>query len=438
MKDSLSLKKLLSLSMMLFALFFGAGNMIFPPAMGQLAGTNVWTALAGFIFTDVGLPLLCIAAVVFAGRSFDAVVGGPGVKFGVFFVILLHLLIGPLFAIPRTGSVSFEMAIVPFLGADANVLLFSFIYTTIFFGATWFLSYNPNKIVTIVGSILTPVLLVSIFTIGISAVINPIGPLSAPVGDYNTIAFSKGMIEGYNAMDALAAGIFALIVIENVENMGVKRESSIIKYTMLAGLFAAIGLTVVYGILAYVGATANTLGQFSNGGALLSAVANHMFGTAGQLILGVAVMFACLTTSIGLTTACGDYFSAHFKSLNYKKVITAVCLFSFFVSNIGLTQLLNITIPGLLMVYPVLMALTITSFFRKWLNRSAFIGIVAGSALVSIPEGLAALFGTYLPAAIGPISTFLGMIPFQALGIGWVVPTAILGTIGYVIGVIKK
>ena len=149
-------------------------------------------------------------------------------------------------------------------------------------------------------------------------------------------------------------------------------------------------------------------------------------------------MFACLTTSIGLTTACGDYFSKHFESLAYKKVTTAVCLFSFFVSNIGLTQLLNITIPGLLMVYPVLMALIITSFFRQWLNRSAFIGIVAGSALVSIPEGLAALFGTYLPSAVGPISAFLGMIPFQNLGIGWVVPVIVLGAIGQIIGVIKK
>ncbi|MBQ2994355.1 MAG: branched-chain amino acid transport system II carrier protein [Peptococcaceae bacterium] len=437
MKDRLSLKKLLSLSMMLFALFFGAGNMIFPPAMGQAAGTNVWIALAGFIFTDVGLPVLCIAAVVFANRSLNNALSGPGVGFAFFFVVLLHLLIGPLFAIPRTGSVSFEMAIVPFIG-DGSLLLFSFIYTAIFFGATWFLSSNPSKIVSIVGDILTPVLLISIFIIGITAVINPISPMGAPIGDYNTIAFSKGMIEGYNAMDALAAGIFALIVIENVETMGVKRESGIIKYTMLAGVLAAVGLAVVYGILAYVGATVGALGEFSNGGALLSTVANHMFGTVGQLILGIAVMFACLTTSIGLTTACGDYFSKHFESLSYKKVTTAVCLFSFFVSNIGLTQLLNITVPGLLMVYPVLMALIITSFFRKWLNRGAYIGIVAGSALVSIPEGLAALFGTYLPAAAGPIKAFLAMIPFQSLGIGWVVPAAILGVIGYIIGIVKK
>ncbi|MBQ5702335.1 MAG: branched-chain amino acid transport system II carrier protein, partial [Peptococcaceae bacterium] len=366
MNEKMSFSQLLALSLMLFALFFGAGNMIFPPAMGQLAGTNVGAALAGFIFTDVGLPLLAIAAVVFANRSLDTMAGRAGEKFGRFFIILIYLLIGPLFAIPRTGSVSFEMVVTPFLGADTNPLIFSVIFTAIFFTAVYFLSANPSRIVAIVGKVLTPVLLIAIFIIGLTAVINPIGPLGEPVGDYNTIAFFKGMVEGYAAMDALAAGIFALIVIQNVEAMGIRQEKNIIKYTMLAGLFAAMGLAVVYGILAFVGATAGPLGEFTNGGQLLSAVSKHMFGTAGMLILGVAVLFACLTTAIGLTTACGEYFSDHFAKLEYNHVIIAVVLFSFVVSNVGLTQLLSITVPGLLMVYPILMALVISGFFDKW------------------------------------------------------------------------
>ena len=189
MKEKMSFSQLLALSLMLFALFFGAGNMIFPPAMGQLAGTNVGAALAGFIFTDVGLPLLAIAAVVFANRSLDTMAGRAGEKFGRFFIILIYLLIGPLFAIPRTGSVSFEMVVTPFLGADTNPLIFSVIFTAIFFTAVYFLSANPSRIVAIVGKVLTPVLLIAIFIIGLTAVINPIGPLGEPVGDYNTIAF---------------------------------------------------------------------------------------------------------------------------------------------------------------------------------------------------------------------------------------------------------
>ena len=403
MKEKMSFSQLLALSLMLFALFFGAGNMIFPPAMGQLAGTNVGAALAGFIFTDVGLPLLAIAAVVFANRSLDTMAGRAGKKFGRFFIILIYLLIGPLFAIPRTGSVSFEMVVTPFLGADTNPLIFSVIFTAIFFTAVYFLSANPSRIVAIVGKVLTPVLLIAIFIIGLTAVINPIGPLGEPVGDYNTIAFFKGMVEGYAAMDALAAGIFALIVIQNVEAMGIRQEKNIIKYTMLAGLFAAIGLAVVYGILAFVGATAGPLGEFTNGGQLLSAVSKHMFGTAGMLILGVAVLFACLTTAIGLT------------------------------------QLLSITVPGLLMVYPVLMALVISGFFDKWFKgrQPIYAGILIGSALISIPNGLEALCATY-GIDVTAMSNILQMVPLYNLSLGWVVPAIIGGILGYIVSIVKK
>ena len=224
MNEKMSFSQLLALSLMLFALFFGAGNMIFPPAMGQLAGTNVLPALAGFIFTDVGLPLLAIAAVAFANRSLDTMAGRAGKKFGRFFIILVYLLIGPLFAIPRTGSVSFEMVVTPFLGTDTNPLIFSVIFTGIFFALVYFLSANPTKIVAIVGKILTPVLLIAIFIIGFTAVLNPIGPLGEPVGDYNTIAFFKGMVEGYAAMDALAAGIFALIVFRTLKPWVLNRK----------------------------------------------------------------------------------------------------------------------------------------------------------------------------------------------------------------------
>ena len=194
MKEKLPFSQLLSLSLMLFALFFGAGNMIFPPAMGQAAGTNVWSALAGYIATDVGLPLLTIAAVVFTGRTLSNLAGKVSKGFSVFFVALVYLLIGPLFAIPRTGSVSFELALLPFLGEGSNTTLWSVVFTAIFFGLTYFLSANPQKIVYIVGKILTPILLLSIFIIGLSAIVHPIGTLEAPVGDYTTIPFFKGLL----------------------------------------------------------------------------------------------------------------------------------------------------------------------------------------------------------------------------------------------------
>ncbi len=439
MKEKMSFSQLLSLALMLFALFFGAGNMIFPPAMGQSAGTNVWPALAGFIFTDVGLPLLAITAVVFAGRSLDNMVNRAGKKFGAFFIVLMYLLIGPFFAIPRTGSVSFELVVTPFLSTGVNPIIFSVIFTGIFFGTVFALSSNPSRIVAIVGKVLTPILLVSIFIIGISAIINPIGPLGEPVGDYTSISFFKGMIEGYMAMDALAAGIFALIVIDNIEILGIQKESNIVKYTLLSGAMAAFGLAVVYGILAYVGATAGPLGHFDNGGLLLSAVSRHMFGTVGMLILGIAVLFACLTTAIGLTTACGEYFSSRYPKLDYDHIIIAVCLFSFVVSNVGLTQLLSITLPALLMVYPILMALVLAGFLDKWFKgrQPIYVGILIGAALISIPNGLEAFAANY-GIATTTMSNLLQMVPFYTLGLGWVIPAIIGGVIGYAVSILKK
>lgn len=439
MKEKLSFSQFLSLSLMLFALFFGAGNLIFPPAMGQLAGTNVWAALAGFITTDVGLSVLTIAGVVFAGCSMKNMVSRPGEGFGMFFTALIFLLIGPLFAIPRTGSVSFELAILPFLGEGANVTLVSFIFTAVFFSANYFLSANPQKIVYIVGRVLTPILLLSIFIIGLGAIVYPIGPMSAPVGDYVTIPFFKGFVEGYQAMDPLAAGLFALIVIENIQGMGVQKESNIVKYTLLAGLFAALGLAVVYGLLAYAGATSISLGEFSNGGQMLSAIANHMFGKVGMLILGVAVLFACLTTSIGLTTSFGDYFSKTYIKLEYNHVILVVCLFSFFISNIGLTQLIAITLPALLAVYPLLIALVCASFLHNWIGerRAPYIGILIGAALVSIPSGLEALAKNF-SIDVTAMSNLLSMLPFQELGLGWVIPAIIGGFIGILVNAIMK
>ena len=221
--------------------------------------------------------------------------------------------------------------------------------------------------------------------------------------------------------------------------MGIRGERSIVKYTLLAGLLAAVGLAVVYGILAYVGATSSPLGQFGNGGQLLSAVANHMFGTVGMLILGVAVLFACLTTAIGLTTSFGDYFSRTYIKLEYNHVIIAVCVFSFLVSNVGLSQLISITLPVLLMVYPLLMALVFTAFLDKLFQgrQAVYIGVLLGTAIISIPNGLEALAANY-GMSLGVVSQWLTYVPFYELSLGWVIPAVLGGIIGWIVSLVTK
>lgn len=431
MKEKMSLSQIVSLSLMLFALFFGAGNMIFPPALGQASGENVWPALAGFIFTDAGISVLGIAAIVLAGKSLADLSQKVGPRFAAAFAIMVYFLIGPLFAIPRTGSVSFELALLPFLGEGTSAQPAMAIFTFVFFAVTLILSLNPNKIVDIVGKILTPVLLLAIAVIGIGVFMHPLGPLGEATGEYVTMPFFRGLIEGYLALDGLAALVFALIVIENVQAAGVKSKSGIIKYSLLAGALAAIGLAVVYGVLAYIGATSGTLGQFANGGQLLAAVTRHLYGNGGGVVLGVAVIFACLTTSIGLTTSFGNYFHETYPKWSYRTIILLVCGFSFIVANIGLTQLIDITLPVLIMVYPVTMVLVVCSFFDRFFHGepAVYIGSMICAFAVSVVKGLETG-----GLKLGVISEWVKAIPFYELGIGWLVPAILGAVIGFMIG----
>lgn len=435
MKERMKISQIVSLSLMLFALFFGAGNMIFPPGLGQSAGSNVWAALAGFVFTDVGISLLAIAAIVLAGKSLADLSNKVGPRFAAVFAVVVYFLIGPLFAIPRTGGVSFELAILPFLSEGGASQLPMLLFTFAFFAITYLLSLNPNKIVDIVGKILTPVLLMAIAVIGAGVLLNPLGPMTEPVGDYSTIPFFKGLIEGYLALDGIAALVFALIVIENVQAAGVKSKAGIIKYSLLAGIFASIGLALVYGVLAYIGATSGSLGQFANGGQLLAVVTSHLYGGIGNVVLGIAVIFACLTTAIGLTTSFGDYFHQTYPRWSYRHIILAVCGFSFLIANVGLTTLINITLPVLIMVYPVTVVLVVTSFFDQFFHGepAVYIGAMVCAFAVSVVDGLETG-----GLSAGILSEWVRLVPFYDLGIGWLVP-AILGAIaGFVFGKIHR
>ncbi len=435
MKEKMSLPQIVSLSLMLFALFFGAGNMIFPPALGQASGEQVWPALAGFIFTDAGISVLGIAAIVLAGKSLADLSQKVGPRFAAVFAVVVYFLIGPLFAIPRTGSVSFELAMLPFLGEGASNQPYMALFTLGFFAVTLLLSLNPNKIVDIVGKVLTPVLILAIAVIGIGVFLHPLGPLGEATGDYVTMPFFRGLIEGYLALDGLAALVFALIVIENVQAYGVKSKRGIIKYSLLAGALAAIGLAVVYGILAYIGATSGSLGQFANGGQLLAAVTRHLYGSGGNVILGIAVIFACLTTSIGLTTSFGNYFHETYPRWSYRTIIVLVCGFSFLIANIGLTQLISVTLPVLIMVYPVTMVLVVCSFFDRFFHGepAVYIGSMICAFAVSVVNGLETG-----GLSAGILSEWVRYIPFYELGIGWLIPAIVGALAGLAVGRLRK
>lgn len=431
--EKLNLKQILSVSLTLFAIFFGAGNMIFPPAMGQLAGANYVSALIGFILTDAGIAILGVTAVVLVGNSMSDLGSLISKKFALVLSVGVYLLIGPLFALPRTGSVSFELAALPYINSDYKII-FSLLFTAAFFGITYYLSSNPNKIVDIVGKYLTPFLLLSIFAIFIASIFNianngssdVLGQVAEPKGNYANIPLFQGMIEGYNALDGPAGLAFAIIVINAIKNYGIKEKKKIAKYTILSGIGAAFFLAIVYFMLTYVGA--RTQIPFANGGALLHTVTNHLFGGIGGIILGVAVLFACLTTSIGLTTSFADYFQTILPNVSYKKIAAIVCFFSFVISNVGLSQLIVISLPILIMIYPVTVSLILLSFCKKWIGgkKSVYILGMIFTFLVSFINGLDSA-----NIQIPMVSDMARQLPFYDLSIGWIIPFLIGSILGF-------
>ncbi|KQL20823.1 branched-chain amino acid transporter [Cytobacillus solani] len=431
MNTNLSGKQILAIGLMLFAMFFGAGNMIFPPFLGQDAGTSVWTAIFGFLITGVGLPLLGVIAIAKVG-DLETLANRVHPVYAVIFTVVLFLVIGPLFAIPRTGTVAFEIGVLPFLseGSTPNglgLLIFSVIYFAI---CAW-LSMNPTKLVDTIGKLLTPALLTVLALFVIKSFITPLGEPKAPVGPYAEGPFFKGFIEGYLTMDAIASLVFGGMVIASIKGLGVTSKKSISKLCIKAALIAVVGLGLVYLSLAYIGSTSpDAIGIHENGGSLLSAAANHLFGSFGAVVLGLAILFACLTTAIGLISSCAQYFNKLMPKISYKTFVLVFSLFSAVIANVGLTQLISFSVPVLVFIYPLAIVLILLSFVHNLFNGYSLVYICAliPTGLVGLVDGLNAA-GLNISAA----TDVLSVLPFFSQGIGWLVPAIVGAIVGYCI-----
>ncbi len=420
MKEKLTASQMISLSFMLFAIFFGAGNMIFPPALGQQAGDKYLWGIMGFVATDVGISLLGIMAVVRVGSTLEDLAGRIGPRFSAGFSLLIYLMLGPLFAMPRTGAVSFELSVLPFLGAlPISPGIGSLLFTLAFFGCSIFLSLNPSKVVDIVGKVLTPILLLAIGALAAASILHPLGELVPTAGPYGEIPFFKGMVEGYLALDGFASLIFAGMVINSMKEYGITDKRLLQKNTFQVGLMASGALALVYVALGYIGASCSSLPVFENGGQLLTMGARRLFGPYGQIILGLAVLFACLTTSIGLTTSFSEYFHQAFPRFRYRQVVVAVNLFSFAVSNVGLSTMIYYTLPVLVTLYPAVVVMIVLSYFHDAFGGRKPV-YLCGMGFALAVGGISGLES--LKITLGPITTLAKMLPFYDLGVGWILP----------------
>jgi len=436
MSDKVPFSFILVIGLMLFALFFGAGNLIFPPMLGQSAGINIWSANAGFLVTGVGLPLLGVLAFGFSGKDdVQSLASRVHPVFALVFTTVLYLAIGPLFSIPRAGTVSFEIGIKPFLAEDLDHIPL-FIFTIIFFSITCFFSLNPVKTINIIGKFLTPIKLTFIGILVAMAFIHPIGDFQAPTKNYKVHSFFKGFQEGYLTMDALAAFVFGIIIINAIKEKGAKTKKHIMTICAKATGIAAIILITIYTALSYMGASSvEKLGHLDNGGTVLVKVSNYYFGAYGGILLGLMITVACLTTSVGLVASCSSFFHKLFPKVPYKILAISLCGFSAIVANIGLTQLIAISIPLLTAIYPLAIVLIFLTFFHPLFKgkTEVYQGSLLLTFIISLFDGLNT--GGIHISSIN--SFFIRVLPMYKLGLGWIVPAIIGGLIGFSIVQVK-
>ncbi|WP_077303006.1 branched-chain amino acid transport system II carrier protein [Virgibacillus pantothenticus] len=429
----LSFSTYLAIGVMLFALFFGAGNLIFPAQLGQLAGDNVWQAVTGFLITGVGLPLLGILAMSFSGsESLQDLAGRVHPVYGVLFTSLLYLTIGPFFAAPRTATVAFDVGFSSFM-TEEFLQIGLFVFSFLFFVITMLFSLYPAKIVDYVGKLLAPGIVILLLILLTMVFVNPMGNPQVPQGNYLNGPFLKGFLEGYNTMDALASLVFGIIVIKAIRSFGVTSKTEIIRTTAKAGSVAIALLAAIYIGIAYLGATSTGVyGIFETGGPVLSSAATHYFGTFGMVLLAIVITLACLTTSIGLTTACSEYFHSLYPKVSYRKFVLLFTIVTFTIANFGLTNIITYSIPVLMLLYPLAIVLMLLAFLSPLFNhgRAVYISVTLVTLCISLVDGLKSLCDSlgiaYFPWLKPIISFYESVLPLYNQGLGWLIPALIV------------
>ena len=437
MKHKLSFREYVYVASMLFGMFFGAGNLIFPVYMGQVAGWNVWPAIVGFLVTGVGLPLLGVAALGISRSSglfeLSRRVGRP---YAYFFTCALYLTIGPFFAIPRCATTSFTVGLEQILPHSDRSWLYLLLFSALFFAATLYFSLRPGKILIYVGKVLTPGFLAFLAVLILVTLLNPTTSISAvePQGAYAAQPFFTGFLEGYNTMDALASLAFGIVVVQVIRDLGVEQPEAIAMTTVRSGVFSCVLMGIIYLLVTIMGVQSRgALEAAPNGGAALAQIAQHYLGRVGLLVLAATVTLACLKTAVGLITSCAETFVGMFpKGLSYRNWVFVFTGISFLLANVGLTAIITYAVPVLMFLYPLAITLILLALLGHFFDHDrAVYAWVTGLTLVAAFYDLLRTLPDHLRAVLhvnGLVDTVGKALPFATIGLGWICP-AILGLV---------
>ena len=393
----LSKKKMVLMSFMLFSLFFGAGNLIFPPFLGQNAGEKMPFAIAAFLITAVILPVLGVI-VVAKFDGLDKLARKVDARFAVVFTILIYLSIGPGLGIPRAASVPFEMAVAPYLPSGAPLPVF--------------------KLMERIGTFLTPRLLLLLLFLFVQFVLRGDAGVAAAQADYQANPMVKGFLEGYQTMDTIAALNFGLVIATTLRSLGVEKKNDLIHYTTRAGLAAGAILSAVYLMLSYMGMKSSAVYAIpENGAVVLRLIVKQLFGDVGAVLLAAIFTLACLTTCVGLITSISQFFSSLTDRLKYRQWVYLIAGFSFVVCNQGLNTILGISVPVLNAIYPVSIVLIILGLLDEKLGKNPYMypAVITVTGIVSCVYCLD--YNMHMP--LGFLSDLCHTFPLYSLGLGW-------------------
>lgn len=409
-------KDMLVIGAALFAMFFGAGNLIFPPLLGQQTGTSWLIGFLFFFIFDVGLALVAILALINKNEySITGLTGPMGKVPGAVIGTIGALCIGPFLAIPRTAATTYEVGVAP-LFPGFNTWIFS----AVFFAIVLVLTIRPSKVVDIVGQFLTPVLVIFLLIMIIVGIVNPLGPIEL---DSTVNAVKEGTYNGYQTLDVIASMIFIIIIANSARDKGYTDQASLAGATIRSSVVAAIGLLIIYGGLTYLGATTGTLADYQglDQTTLLVTITKGLFGNTGVILLGIIVLFACWTTAIGLTSAVSEYFvELSGGKLKYKTLVIIIVIFSWVISNAGVSTIIQFSAPLLNLIYPGLLVLIILAFFHKKIKNNNVYRLAAYFGMITSALEILAGFG--LPTG------FVSVLPLSDMGFAWIIP-AIVGAI---------
>lgn len=423
-------KNLLVLSFALFAMFFGAGNFIFPPSLGAVSGTKWLLSFLGFLITGVGMPVLGVVSVALANGDLSVFTKALPEKLGFLFIISVLLIIGPLFAIPRTAASTFELAVLPFfdtLKIAVNMHILAIISKLIFFLLCLLFVFNRTNVLDNIGKILTPLLLLVLLLLIFRGLFRSDKLGEGFAQSSETHLFRYGFTVGYQTMDALASMLFATIVVTSILERGYKGSSEILKVSVSVGILACLGLSLVYMGLTYLGAASNiTIPLEVERTKRLVGIARQLWDFPGLVILAISLALACLTTAVGLIATAASYFSDKLH-VSYRIVAILVTLISFFISLIGVDAIVFIATPVLDIVYPIAIVLIVLSLFKNKISSVFIRGAVFGTLLITLPTVIISSF------KVESLSKLLNFLPFSGLGLPWLLPALIMGALFFIV-----